>query len=76
MGGERGEQAVFPAATEEPVLATQQQGGQKSRAEGVRDAVNVDDETAVLVLSRKTGQQRLVTGVARCRSLKLVRLLL
>jgi len=47
----RGEAVIFPAAHEVP-------------AEGnpaVRNAVNVDDETAVLVLSLQTGQQRLVT---------------
>ena len=45
---ERGEKTVFPRAHE-------------AAAEGgVQDAVNVDDETAVLVLDRATGQQRLV----------------
>ena len=45
---ERGEKNVFPRAHE-------------AAAEGgVQDAVNVDDETAVLVLDRATGQQRLV----------------
>ena len=50
----RGEAVIFPAAHEVP-------------AEGnpaVRNAVNVDDETAVLVLSLQTGQQRLVTDQA------------
>jgi len=46
---ERGEATVFPR--EHEVAA---EGG-------VKDAVNVDDETAVLVLSKASGQQRLVT---------------
>ena len=50
---ERGEAIVFPRPHEQPA-----DGG---AAHAVRDAVNVDDETAVLVRSRQTGQQRLVT---------------
>ena len=46
---ERGEATVFPR--EHEVAA---EGG-------VKDAVNVDDETAVLVLSKASGQQRLIT---------------
>jgi len=45
---ERGEATIFPRAHEVAAEG------------GVHDAVNVDDETAVLVLSRATGQQRLV----------------
>merc|ERR1719337_516240 len=43
---ERGEAIIFPGPNEE--------------GESVRDAVHVDDETAVLVNSKQTGQQRLV----------------
>uniref|UniRef100_A0A7S0NYA0 Band 7 domain-containing protein n=1 Tax=Calcidiscus leptoporus TaxID=127549 RepID=A0A7S0NYA0_9EUKA len=46
---ERGEATVFPRAHEEAAEG------------GVKDAVNVDDETAVLVLSKASGQQRLIT---------------
>ena len=46
---ERGEANVFPRAHEEAAEG------------GVKDAVNVDDETAVLVLSKASGQQRLIT---------------
>ena len=47
---ERGENIIFPGPNEEAV----------PRANSVRDAVRVDDETAVLVNSKQTGQQRLV----------------
>jgi len=47
---ERGEDIIFPGPNEEAV----------PRANSVRDAVRVDDETAVLVNSKQTGQQRLV----------------
>ena len=47
---ERGEATVFPR--EHEVAA---EGG-------VKDAVNVDDETAVLVLSKASGQQRLMSN--------------
>jgi len=49
---ERGEKVVFPRAHEEPV----------DEDEPVRDAINVDEETAVLVRSTQTGQQRLVVA--------------
>jgi len=51
MRVERGEAIVFPRAHEQPADGD----------EAVRDAVSVDDETAVLVRSLQTGQQRLVT---------------
>jgi hypothetical protein len=66
-----GEQIVFPDATEEVVLvpepsvvdiygkARPHEG--KERSVGVHKAVKVDHATAVLVLDRKTGEQRLVT---------------
>merc|ERR1712216_211604 len=52
MGVERGEQIVFPAPTED----TQPSSGFAQ----VSQAVNINDDTAVLVLSKETGQQRLV----------------
>jgi regulator of protease activity HflC (stomatin/prohibitin superfamily) len=45
---EVGEQIVFPTPTEEAL-------------EEVKEAVNVDDETAVLAVNNESGQQRLVT---------------
>jgi len=53
---ERGEAIVFPRAHEQPA-----DGEAFSVDAAVHDAVNVDDETAVLVRSLQTGQQRLVT---------------
>jgi hypothetical protein len=49
---ERGEQLVFPSATEKLML-------------GITSAVNIDHNTAALVLSRETGQTRLVTERGR-----------
>ena len=46
---ERGEKIVFPTAYEEPLDGV-----------AVRDAVDLDEETAVLVRSKESGQQRLV----------------
>lgn len=52
---ERGEQMVFPTAYEEPL-----------RIDGlaVRNAIDVDEDTAVLVRSKQSGQQRLVVEQA------------
>jgi len=49
---ERGEKIIVPKPHERPA----------DNAHPVHDAVNVDEETAVLVLSRQSGQQRLVTA--------------
>ena len=46
---ERGEAIIVPGPNEEADGA------------GVRDAINVDEETAVLVVSKQSGQQRLIT---------------
>ena len=55
---ERGEKVAFPRANEVP-LCDDARGGHECLSE-VRDAVNVDNETAVLVRSKESGQQRLV----------------
>ena len=47
---ERGEATIIPSAYERPL-----------EHPSVRDAVHIDDETAVLVMSKVDGQQRLVT---------------
>ena len=54
---ERGEQVAFPKANEVPFIDDFATGHHHN---DVRNAVNVDDETAVLVRSKETGQQRLV----------------
>jgi len=73
---ERGDQVVFPTATERALLPTTTtattpttpttttattRGGKASASAAVQEAVFVDAETAALVSSRETGQQRLVT---------------
>ena len=54
-----GEALVFPRATEKPARDS------TGAVTGVADAVNVNHETAVLVLSRESGQQRLITTPSR-----------
>ena len=54
---EVGEATIVPGPNEDAVGADGEVGSEGA----VRDAVNVDDETAVLVLSKLSGQQRLVT---------------
>ena len=51
---ERGEAIIFPGPNEEAVPRN------AINSKSVRDAVHVDDETAVLVNSKQSGQQRLV----------------
>jgi hypothetical protein len=56
---ERGESIVFPKANE-VAISDDKRSGHDGNEKKVQDAINVDNETAVLVRSKETGQQRLV----------------
>ena len=57
---ERGESIVFPKANEVAISDDKRSGHGYGNEKKVQDAINVDNETAVLVRSKETGQQRLV----------------
>jgi len=57
---ERGEAIIFPGPNEEADHPKRPITFPGPHTESVRDAVHVDDETAVLVNSKQSGQQRLV----------------